>query len=44
MRDRSEVAKMTEQMKTVCIGRFMIDIPAQEEITVSRERMAGFEI
>jgi hypothetical protein len=44
MRDRSEVAKMTEQMKTVCIGRFLIDIPAQAEITVSRERMAGFEI
>jgi hypothetical protein len=44
MRDRSEVAKMTEKMKTVCIGRFLIDIPAQAEITVSRERMAGFEI
>jgi hypothetical protein len=35
---------MTEKMKTVCIGRFLIDIPAQAEITVSRERMAGFEI
>jgi hypothetical protein len=44
MRDRSEVAKMTEQMKTVCIGRFLIDVPAQAENTVSRERMAGFEI
>jgi hypothetical protein len=44
MRDRSEVAKMTEKMKTVCIGRFLIDVPAQSEITVSRERMAGFEI
>lgn len=44
MRDRSEVAKMTEKMKTVCIGRFLIDVPTQSEITVSRERMAGFEI
>jgi hypothetical protein len=44
MRDRSEVAKMTEKMKTVCIGRFLIDVPAQSEITVSRERMAGFEV
>lgn len=35
---------MTEKMKTVCIGRFLIDIPAHAEITVSRERMAGFEI
>jgi hypothetical protein len=44
MRDRSEVAKMTEKMKTVCVGRLLIDVPAQAEITVSRERMAGFEI
>jgi hypothetical protein len=44
MRDRSEVAKMTEKMKTVCVGRFLIDVPVQSEITVSRERMAGFEV
>jgi hypothetical protein len=44
MRDRSEVAKMTENMKTVCIGRFLLDVPAQAEITISRERLAGFEI
>ena len=35
---------MTEKTKTVCIGRFLIDVPARSEITVSRERMAGFEI
>lgn len=44
VRDRSEVAKMTEKMKPMCIGRFLIDVPAQAEISVSRERMAGFEI
>jgi hypothetical protein len=44
MRDRSEVVKMTERMKTVCIGRFLIDVPAQAETTVSRERIAGFDI
>jgi hypothetical protein len=31
-------------MKTVCIGRFLIDVPAQAETTVSRERIAGFDI
>ena len=35
---------MTEKMKTVCIGRFLIDVPSRSEITLSRERMAGFEV
>jgi hypothetical protein len=35
---------MTEKMKAVCIGRFLLDVPAQAEITASRERLAGFEI
>lgn len=35
---------MTEDMKTVCIGRFLIDVPAEAEITISRERIAGFDI
>jgi hypothetical protein len=42
-RDRFEVATTTEKMRTVCIGRFLIDVPAQAEISISRERMAGFE-
>jgi hypothetical protein len=44
MRDRTEVAKMTEKMKTVCVGRFLVDVPAGAEVTLSRERVAGFEI
>lgn len=44
VRDRSEVAKMTEKMKTVCVGRFLIDVPSHAEVILSRERVAGFEI
>jgi len=35
---------MTEKMKTVCVGRFLVDVPAQAEVTLSREMMDGFEI
>jgi hypothetical protein len=44
MQDRSEVAKMTEKMKTVCVGRYLVDVPAQAEVGLSRTMMAGFEI
>jgi len=44
IRDRSEVAKMTEIMKTVCVGRYLIDVPARAEVSLSRGRLAGFEI
>jgi hypothetical protein len=44
MRDRSEVAKMTEKTKTVCVGRFLIDVPVEAEITLSGENIGGFAI
>jgi hypothetical protein len=44
MRDRSEVAKMTEKMKTVCVGRYLIDVPTQAELSLTHERIDGFEI
>lgn len=44
VRDRSEVAKMTEKMKTVCVGRFLIDVPVQADVSLSGETMDGFEI
>jgi hypothetical protein len=44
MRDRSEIAKMMETMKSVCVGRFLIDVPAQAEVILSHERVAGFDI
>jgi hypothetical protein len=44
MRDRSEVAKMMEKMKTVCVGRYLVDVPAQAEVSLSHGMMGGFEI
>lgn len=44
LRDRSEVANITETMKTVCVGRHLIDVPTQAEVSLSHERVAGFAI
>jgi hypothetical protein len=44
MRDRSEVAKMTEKMKTVCVGRYLVDLPALAEVEFSGTMLDGFEI
>jgi len=35
---------MTEQMKTICVGRFLVDVPSQAEVSLSREMMDGFDI
>jgi hypothetical protein len=44
MRDRSEVAKMTEKMKTVCVGRYLVDVPVLAEVSYSGSMLDGFEI
>jgi hypothetical protein len=44
LRDRSEVARMTTNMKTVCVGRYLVDVPAQAKVSMSRERIDGFAI
>lgn len=35
---------MTENMKTICVGRFLVDVPVQAEVTLSHEMIAGFDI
>lgn len=42
--DRNEVAKMNEKMKTACVGRFVIDLPASSEVSLSRAFIQGFDI
>lgn len=44
VRDRSEVAKMTEKMKTVCVGRYLADLPNQAEVTLTGAMLDGFEV
>lgn len=35
---------MTDKMKTVCVGRFLIDVPEEAEIELRQARIDGFEI
>jgi hypothetical protein len=44
VRDRSEVAKLTGEGKTVCVGRHLVDVPAKAEVSLARERLDGFAI
>ncbi|MFC5547282.1 T6SS immunity protein Tli4 family protein [Massilia aerilata] len=42
--DRSKVAQFTKGMKIVCVGRYLVDVPAQANVSLSSEQLAGFEI
>jgi len=35
---------MTEKMRTVCVGRYLLDVPVQAEVSMSHERIDGFAI
>ena len=35
---------MTGKMKTVCVGRFLVDVPTNAEISLLHQMMDGFEI
>lgn len=42
--DKQKVAKMTEKMKTRCVGRFLIDLPADAQVTMRYGAIGGFDI
>jgi hypothetical protein len=44
MHEPAEAANMRQQMKTVCVGRFLIDVPANAQVTLSRASVQGFDI
>lgn len=43
-RDEHEVARMTQKMKTVCVGRFLIDMPEEAQVELSQPRVDGFDV
>ena len=43
-RDHADVARMTRKMKTVCIGRFLIDMPDETRLELRGPRIDGFDI
>lgn len=43
-RDKQEVARMTQKMKTVCVGRILIDMPEEAQVELVQSRIHGFDI
>lgn len=43
-RDKDEVARMTQKMTTVCIGRFLVDLPEEARLELARPRIHGLDI
>ena len=44
IRDKQKVVNMTDKMKTVCVGRFLIDLPEQTEYQLNGGFLDGFDI
>jgi hypothetical protein len=42
--DQQELARMTREMKTVCIGRFLVDMPQETRLEVSNPSIDGFKL
>lgn len=42
--DLQEVGRMTEKIKTVCVGRFLIDMPEEAQVDLGRASVGGFDI
>ncbi|NVE01334.1 T6SS immunity protein Tli4 family protein [Massilia sp. BJB1822] len=44
MKDREKVDKMTEKMQTVCVGRFLIDLPDASPVSFRSAFIQGIDI
>jgi len=42
--DLKKVDNMTDRMKTVCVGRFLIDVPANAQVNLRLGMVQGFEV
>lgn len=42
--DKQKVAIMTGKMKTVCVGRFLIDLPAEATVRLRRGYIGGYDV
>lgn len=42
--DRHELARLTDGMKTRCVGRFLIDMPAEAQVEFGQATIDGFNI
>jgi hypothetical protein len=39
-----ELARLTGEMKTACVGRFLVDMPKEAQVDIGRARIHGFEV
>ncbi|WP_332875680.1 T6SS immunity protein Tli4 family protein [Massilia sp. S19_KUP03_FR1] len=44
MQEPKKVTDMSKHMKTVCVGRFLVDVPANAQVSLSRASVEGFDI
>ena len=44
MQEPKEVARMSKQMKMVCVGRFLIDVPSDAVVTITQVTVDHFRI
>lgn len=44
MQEPKEVMRMNKQMKTVCVGRFLIDVPSEAIVTIGQIEVDHFRI
>jgi len=44
VKDKAKVAAMTATMKTVCVGRFLIDVPAEAQVFYRGAFLQGWDI
>lgn len=44
VQDKQKVAKMTDKMKTVCVGRFLIDLPVDATVHIGRGFVSGYDV
>lgn len=42
--DKSKIARLTSHKKTVCVGRLLVDVPAQASVSLSRQQIDGFTV
>jgi len=43
-RDQAGVARLTGKMKTICVGRFLVDMPEEAVVEFARPRIHGLDI
>lgn len=43
-RDKQAVVRLTDKLKTVCVGRFLIDMPEDARVELGQARVDGFTV